>query len=77
MRCKDCGVDGAPPAGDDAEGGLTLNCGTCGSVLLMLGMTRDGITPPDVNADEMRPWLAFHLGWLGASHSFSPYVRRK
>lgn len=77
--CADCGRDadaGRGPLRPESKGVLTINCGTCGYALLMLGASREGIDMPGSNADGMQPWLAFHLGWLGAAHSFSPYVRR-
>jgi hypothetical protein len=79
MTCKDCGgVKPDPKMQGEAEGGLTIGCGTCGRTLVILGTSRHGSTIPDYPFPEgMVPWVAFNTGYLAGAFSVSPWRSRK
>lgn len=73
--CRDCGADRTTgPRPIDADGALTLNCGTSEHVILVLG--QDKKISFEGAIEGMASFIAFHSGFLAGAFHSSPWAGR-
>lgn len=73
--CDDCGGGRTPT--NSTDGCLTLNCGSCGRILVIFSAGRDAIRLGEGvmrgGDAPMKPFVAFNMGYLASSYYASPF----